>query len=146
MKRKTSGIILAAVGISILIILFGVDSDEKNNYAFHVILADSSIYKNGVFSETFEIQDGVYRFDFVPNGDSPKMLTISLTGPNHNSIEKFELKSESHDAGISQYFTWWYEDDGDSEIIISPTQIVQITINPHGNLDGPFSVFLKKQA
>ena len=146
MKKKIGGAIAAAVGISILIIFLGTENDGKNNYAFHVILADPSMYKNGIFSKTFEIEEGVYWFDFVPNGDSPKMLTISLTGTNHNSVEEFELKSESHDAGISQYFTWSYEGDGNSEVVISPSQSVQISINPHGNLEGPVSVFLKKQS
>lgn len=144
MNKKIVGSIATIIGILILIVFLGIEPDEKKDDVFHVTLADSSMYKDGVFSDSFEIEKGIYQFEFVPNGDSPQMLTISLTGPNHNSIERFELVSESHETGISQYFTWSYLRDEESEIIISSTQDVQIIIDPHGSLEGPVSVFLKK--
>ncbi len=56
------------------------------------------------------------------------------------------LNSESHETGISQYYTWSYPGDEESTIEISSPQQVQITINPHENYNGPVSVFLKKQS
>ncbi len=144
MNSKVGGAIAAAIGIVILIGFLGLDFEEKTDNVFHVTLADPAMYENGVFTDSFEIDEGRYQFGFVPNGDSPKTLTISLSGSNHNSIEEFVLNSESHETGISQYYTWSYVGDADSIIEIISFQEVQITINPHGNYNGPVSVFLKK--
>ncbi|HET6517053.1 MAG TPA: hypothetical protein VFG25_02410 [Nitrosopumilaceae archaeon] len=145
MNLKLGGVGIAIIGISIFIIFLGMGF-EKNSAddVFHVTLADPAMYKNGVFTDLFEIEKGIYQFEFVPNGDSPKTLTISLSGPEHNYVEKFVLNSESHETGISQYFTWNYTGDGESKIEISSPQEVQIIINPHENYDGPVSIFLKK--
>ena len=145
MKSKVGGIIAIAIGIAVVIGVLGSDFDEnKNDNVFHVTLADPTMYENGVFTDSFRIKEGRYQFGFVPSGDSPQILTISLSGANHYSSERFVLNSESHETGISQYFTWSYDGDGDSVIEISSPQEVQVTINPHENYNGPVSVFLKK--
>jgi len=146
LNPKIGGVIAAVIGIVILIGLLGLYFDEnKTDDVFHVTLADPAMYENGVFTDLFEIEEGSYQFGFVPNGDSPQTLTISLSGPNYYYIEKFVLNSESHETGISQYYTWSYIGDEESAIEISSQQ-VQITINPHENYNGPVSVFLKKQS
>ncbi len=146
MNPKIGGAIAAAIGIVILIGFLGLYFDvNKTDDVFHVTLADPAMYENGVFTDSFEIEEGSYQFGFVPNGDSPQTLTISLSGPNDYYIEKFVLNSESHETGISQYYTWGYTGDEESTIEISSQQ-VQITINPHENYNGPVSVFLKKQS
>ncbi len=145
MNPKIGVAITAVIGIVILIGFFGLYFDvNKTDDAFHVTLADPAMYENGVFTDSFEIEEGSYQFGFVPNGDSPQTLTISLSGPNYYYIEKFVLNSESHETGISQYYTWGYTGDGESTIEISSSQQVQITINPHENYNGPVSVFLKR--
>ena len=145
MDSKVSGAIAAGIGIVILIVFLGLDFDENNtDNVFHITLADPAMYENGVFTDSFQIEEGHYQFGFVPNGDSPQTMTISLSGSDHSSSEKFVLNSESHETGISQYFTWSYVGDSESVIEISSFQQVQITINPHGNYNGPVSVFLKK--
>ncbi len=147
MNPKIGGAIAAAIGIVILIGFLGLYFDvNKTDDVFHVTLADPAMYENGVFTDSFEIEEGSYQFGFVPNGDSPQTLTISLSGPNHYYIEKFVLSSESHETGISQYYTWSYIGDEESRIEISSSQQVQIIINPHENYNGPVSVFLKKQS
>ena len=147
MNPKIGGVITAAIGIVILIGFLGLDFDvNKTDDVFHVTLADPTMYENGVFTDSFEIEKGSYQFGFVPNGDSPQTLTISLSGPNHYSIEKFVLNSKSHETGISQYYTWSYVGDEESTIEISSSQQVQITINPHENYNGPVSIFLKNQS
>ncbi|MFB5610275.1 MAG: hypothetical protein ACE5RT_00535 [Nitrosopumilaceae archaeon] len=146
MNTKIGGAVASAIGIIILVVFLGLDSDvNKSDNVFHVTLADPEMYENGVFTDSFEIDVGSYQFGFVPNGDSPKTLTISLSGPSHYSIEKFVLNSESHETGISQYYTWSYVGDEQSTIEVSSAQKVQITINPHENYNGPVSVFLKRQ-
>ncbi len=146
MNPKIGGAIAAAIGIVILIGFLGLYFDvNKTDDVFHVTLADPAMYENGVFTDSFEIEEGSYQFGFVPNGDSPQTLTISLSGPNHYYIQNFVLNSESHETGISQYYTWSYTGDEESTIEISSQQI-QITINPHENYNGPVSVFLKKQS
>ncbi len=146
LNPKIGGAIAAAIGIVILIGFLGLYFDvNKTDDVFHVTLADPAMYENGVFTDSFEIEEGSYQFGFVPNGDSPQTLTISLSGPNYYYIKKFVLNSESHETGISQYYTWSYTGDEESTIEISSQQI-QITINPHENYNGPVSVFLKKQS
>ncbi|MFQ5572930.1 MAG: hypothetical protein ACE5EJ_01625 [Nitrosopumilaceae archaeon] len=145
MNPKIGGAVVAAIGISILIGFFGLDFEErKTDDVFHVTLADPTMYENGVFTDSFEIKEGDYQFGFVPNGDSPKTLTISLLGPNYYYMEKFVLHSDSHETGISQYYTWSYVGDDELEIEIPSPQLVQIIIDPHENYNGPVSIFLKR--
>ena len=145
MNPKIGGAIAAVIGIVILIGFFGLYFDvNKTDDVFHITLADPAMYENGVFTDSFEIEEGSYQFEFVPNGDSPQTLTISLSGLNYYYIEKFVLNSEFHETGISQYYTWSYI--GDKSTIEISSQQVQITINPHENYNGPVSVFLKKQS
>jgi len=145
LNLKIGGAIAAVIGIVILIGFLGLYFDvNKTDDVFHITLADPAMYENGVFTDSFEIEEGSYQFEFVPNGDSPQTLTISLSGPNYYYIEKFVLNSEFHETGISQYYTWSYT--GDKSTIEISSQQVQITINPHENYNGPVSVFLKKQS
>ena len=55
-------------------------SDEDDGVVFHVTLADPQLYENGIYSDSFLISEGEYHFRFVPNGSSPKTLSISLNG------------------------------------------------------------------
>ena len=72
-----------------------IDSADKNHQSiFHVTLADPTMYQHGVFTDSFEIQEGSYYFAFVPNGDSPQTIAISLKGPNYYSMERFVLHSD----------------------------------------------------
>lgn len=146
MNLKVSSSIIAVISIIVVIGFFGLNFTENNTESvFHVTLADPTMYENGIYTNSFEIERGSYQFGFVPNGDSPQKLTISLSGTDYH-IEEFVLNSKSHETGISQYYTWNYVGDEDATIQISSTQQVQITINPHENYNGPVSVFLKKQS
>ena len=112
--------------------------DEK--FEYRVTLADPSVYKNGIFTDTFEIKKGNYQFSFVPNGDSPKILSITLKGASLSFSEEFHLEGTLHETGISEYYTWDYL--GAKEIQISESQMLEITIDPKGNLLGPVSINL----
>ena len=98
------------------------------------------MYIEGIFTDYFEISEGSYQFSFVPNGDSPKILSISLEGNSVSFSEDFQLKGTPHETGTSQYFTWDYL--GNKEVIISQNQEIRIEVNPHENLLGSVSIDL----
>ena len=81
-------------------------------------------------------------FRFVPNGDSPKNLSITLKGENFDFMEDFKLQGELHETGISEYYTWDYQ--GQKLIQVDSNQKVTILINPNGNVLGSVSVDLIK--
>lgn len=132
-------IIPTVVIITIFVVIFSLNPSEKNdNVVFHATLADPDLYTNGVFTDVFTINEGEYSFRFIPNGSSPKILSITLNGENFNFSEDFKLESISHQTGISEYFTWEYE--GQKIIWITEMQEVSITINPNENIMGSVSV------
>ena len=55
-----------------------------------------------------------YKFEFVPMGDSPRWIKISIVGSSHiNSgimvfSQMFVLEKTLVDTGISKYYTWEY--------------------------------------
>lgn len=132
-------IILIAVLSGVFLINFGSNQTlNENNIVFHVTLADPSLYSDGVYTNSFFINEGHYSFRFVPNGSSPEVLSIKLNGENFDFSEDFILESKSHQTGISEYFTWKYV--GEENILISEKQEILIIINPNGNTMGSVSV------
>ena len=132
-------IIPIAVLSGIFLINFGSNQTlNENNIVFHVTLADPSLYSDGVYSNSFFINEGHYSFRFVPNGSSPEVLSIKLNGENFDFSEDFILEGTSHQTGISEYFTWKYV--GEENILISEKQEILILINPNGNTMGSVSV------
>ena len=90
-------IIPIIIVITIFVINFTSEpSAQKTNDIFHITLASPDLYSNGKYTKTFEINKGDYSFRFVPNGSSPKILTISVVGENFNFDEIFELKNTLH--------------------------------------------------
>jgi len=139
MKKVVYIISIAIVAISIGILL---QTKNEANVAYHITLADSKLYNNGIFIDNFKIQKGTYQFSFVPNGDSPQNLSISLKGDHFSYNADFSLQGTLHKTGISSYYTWNYLDN--KVIDISQDQDIQIIINPHGNVLGSISVDLRK--
>ena len=134
-------IVIISVVLIIIIGIIGFSSDEpseKNNTIFHVTLADPNLYVDGVYSDAFTIQKGDYIFRFVPNGSSPKVLSITLNGNTFDFSEDFELVGTPHQTEISEYFTWNYA--GEKKISISEMQEISIVINPNGKTMGSVSV------
>ena len=129
---------IIAVAASFIVISEFTTEERIDKKVFHVTLADPKMYQNGVYTDTFVLEAGEYFFRFIPNGDSPKSLSISLTGKNFNFDENFRLNGTSHESEISQYFTWDY--DGEKEIVVDEMQDIIIQINPNGNVLGPVSV------
>ena len=133
--------ILAVVIIAITIAI-SLQPKNQTNTVYHVTLADPKLYNNGIFTDNFKIQKGTYQFSFVPNGDSPQNLSISLKG-NFSYNEDFSLNGTIHNTGISSYDTWDYL--GNKIIEIPQDQKIQIRIDPHGNVDGSVSVELNRR-
>ena len=139
MQKKI--LILPIIIIIVIIVAIGSQSnqsDKKNESFFHITLADPEQYDNGVYSSTFVIEKGEYKFRFVPNGDSPQSLTISLKGHSFGFSENFKLNGTLHKTGISEYYTWDY--DGQKSILIPTQKEISIQINPNGNVRGSVSV------
>ncbi|MFB5624895.1 MAG: hypothetical protein ACE5RP_08300, partial [Nitrosopumilus sp.] len=109
-----------------------------NQIFFHVTLADPDQYNEGVYSSKFELDKGNYSFRFVPNGDSPQILSIELKGEEFRFKEDFKLNGTLHETGISEYYTWDY--DGKKIINVPSPQEIFIQINPNGNVMGSVSV------
>jgi hypothetical protein len=133
--------LIIPISIIIGVIVLGSQSDQPNTNnepVFHVTLASPELYENGVYSSTFDLENGEYYFRFVPNGDSPQNLTISLNGDDFAFSENFKLNGTLHDTGISEYYTWDY--DGQKSILIPTQKEIFIQINPNGNLKGSVSV------
>jgi hypothetical protein len=147
MKRKfgvysTIAIVIGIMVVGIFASLESQTEDDKKNTVFHVTLADPKNYENGVYYHSFEIGEGMYEIRFVPNGDSPKILTITLTGQSLSFNENFTLGGTPHETGISTYYTWEYS--GNNIIKVPGEQEIEIQIDPNGNILGPVSIDIIK--
>ena len=78
----------------------------------------------------------------MPNGDSPKILTITMKGQSLNFFENFALEGTPHETGVSTYYTWKYS--GNKIIKVPSNQEIEILIDPNGNLLGPVSIDIMK--
>jgi len=92
-----------------------------------------------------------YEFHFVPMGDSPERLKISVVDQQdriHIFSEMFILEGTLVDTGISEYYTWDYT--GNKNFKISTQQCktftctYEITVERYGNLKGSVSISLSR--
>lgn len=143
MKKSVLGVIIVAVSLVILVFSsFGQPDLKKPDIVYRITLANPDLYKENIFTDSFTIQKGDYLFRFIPNGDSPKILSITLTGNSFYFSEDFELKGIPHETGISVYYTWDYI--GKKQLSIPTDQKLEILINPHDNIQGPVSLDIIK--
>ena len=87
-----------------------------------------------------------YEFDFVPMGDSPERLKISV---GNVFSEMFILEGTLIDTGISEYYTWDYTGNKNFEISYEqcPNQKTcnyDITVERYGNLKGSVTISLSR--
>ena len=143
MNKKSIGILIIVI-VTILGVSISMNSEEKNdNVVFHITLADPELYTNGIYTSNFTIESGTYFFRFVPNGSSPEILSIKLSGQNYSFIENFNLKGIPHESETSKYFTWEYE--GVKNITIDSIEEITIIINPNDNVMGSVSIDIIKK-
>jgi len=149
MKKSNLAIIgLAVIVISIVVISSPKDNklDPDSDYVYHVNLSELKYGENETYKELFEIGNENcqrycdYNFRFVPNGDSPQTLGISITGDNTFFSEDFELVGTLVETDISQYYTWDYR--GQKYFEISGIEKVKMIIDPYGNVMGTVSVYI----
>ena len=150
MKKSSLAIVgLAAVVIAVVVFSSPKDNVQDSDYAYHVNLSESKYVEIVFYEESFEIGDVDcqrfcdYKFRFVPNGDSPQTLSISISGYNTSFSEDFQLVGTLVETDISQYYTWDY--DGQKIFQVSGLEKVKIVIDPHGNTKGTDSVYLKQE-
>ena len=108
------------------------------------------------------IEGGTYKIGFVPMGDSPAKIKLTIKGkwtesynvePSWGTIfsEEFVLEKSLVDTGISKYYTWEYIGQKyvqipelEGKIPSSDEAIYEIIINRFGNLEGSVSISLTK--
>jgi hypothetical protein len=138
--RKLIFWMVAIVIISVIFFVWSIPVEKKEDTKiFHVRLADPKMYKDGIFSDVFFVKNGTYKFRFVPNGDSPQVLTVTLKGNSFSFSEDFKLEGTLQEPGN---YTWKYL--GQDKIQIPDEQNIHITVNPHGDVLGAVSVYLEK--
>ena len=105
--------------------------------------ANDSILKSSPITLERNVQ---YKFDFVPMGDSPERIKISIGGV---FSETFVLEKTLVDTGISKYYTWEYI--GKENVLVSNQQCpnqktcdYEITVERFGNLEGSVSISLSR--
>ena len=105
--------------------------------------ANDSILKSSPITLERNVQ---YKFEFVPMGDSPERIKISIDGV---FSETFVLEKTLVDTGISKYYTWEYI--GKENVLVSNQQCpnqktcdYEITVERFGNLEGSVSMSLSR--
>ena len=101
------------------------------------------------------IEKGVpYKFEFVPMGDSPERLKITVGGV---FSETFVLEKTLVDTGISKYYTWDYSGDRYLDVFDNYCKLgdpyhgssacedtYALEVERFGNLKGSVSISLSK--
>ena len=108
------------------------------------------------------LEGGTYKIGFVPMGDSPAKIELTIKGkwtesynvePSWGTIfsEEFVLEKSLVDTGISKYYTWEYigqkyvqVPELEGKIPSSDEPIYEIIISRYGNLEGSVSISLSK--
>ena len=113
----------------------GPEFDNVSNHKYEPITLESKV---------------PYEFHFVPMGDSPERLKISVGGKVHGVevfSEMFVLEGTLIDTGISEYYTWDYTGSKNFEISFDqcPNQKTcdyDITVERYENLKGSVTISL----
>ena len=152
-KPIIGGIILAAI---IGLVAAGAQinpeytQDEKhaNSEVWNIRIAGPEFANVNVHtSPPIQLERNVqYKFEFVPMGDSPERLKITV-----GSVfsETFVLEKTLVDTGISKYYTWEY--NGKENVIVSNQECpyqntcnFEIIVERFGDLEGSVSISLSR--
>ena len=137
MRRLLFTIPVAAGALLVLSLGTGGESAER---VFHATLADPDLYVDGVYTASFLADPGEYLVWFVPNGDSPPALSISIQGQSVSFAGEYALHGTLHDTGISEYYTWEYS--GPDRVVVPDSQPLTIVVDPRGSTAGSVSISL----
>jgi hypothetical protein len=157
-KPIVGGIILAAiVGVVLAGAQINPDSPENedsNSEVWSTRIAGPAFDNtwNHKYSPITLERKVPYEFDFVPMGDSPERLKISVVWSGqgvHVFSEMFILEGTLVDTGISEYYTWDYTGNKNFEISYQqcPNQKTcnyDIIVERYGNLKGSVTISLSQ--
>ena len=157
-KPIVGGIILAAiVGVVLAGAQINPDSPENedsNSEVWSTRIAGPAFDNtwNHKYSPITLERKIPYEFDFVPMGDSPERLKISVVWSGqgvHVFSEMFILEGTLVDTGISEYYTWDYTGNKNFEISYDqfPNQKTcnyDIIVERYGNLKGSVTISLSQ--
>lgn len=143
MKRRTASLI-ALLSAGVCLYAFAISLDEGDRGpppTFHATLADPALYADGgVHVQVVDAPAGPHELRFVPNGDSPRTLTITASGGATSFEGTLSLVSELHGAGGAEYYTWDYE--GPRLVEVGSAGPLEVRVDPHGQTRGSVSVSL----
>ena len=160
------GVVIAAIAISMA---YGASMNPGGNeqrsggeiWNFR-ISGEEFHGKTTIMAGLGNIEGGTYEIGFVPMGDSPAKIKLTIKGkwtesynvePGWGKIfsEEFVLEKSLVDTGISKYYTWEYIGQKyvqipelKGKIPSSDEAIYEIIINRSGNLEGSVSISLTK--
>ena len=158
-KPIIGGIVLAAI-IGVIFVGAQINPDNPENEenqkseVWNTRIAGpefDDVFNHRYSSITLE-RKILYEFGFVPMGDSPERLKISVGGKG-SGVEVFSemlyLEGTLVDTGISEYYTWDYTGNKNFEISYQqcPNQKTcnyDITVERYGNLKGSVTISLSR--
>ena len=152
-KPIIGGIILAAI-IGVVFVGAQINPDNpENGEVWSVRMAGPGFdnISDHVYGPITLEREVPYEFHFVPMGDSPERLVISVVQKQMGLAtifsEWFVLEGTLVDTGISEYYTWDYVGNKNFEISFKqcPNQKTcnyDITVERHGNLKGSVTISL----
>ena len=158
-KPIVGGIILAAI-IGVVFVGVQINPDNPENEKDSNSEVWSTRIAGPAFDDTWNHKYSPitlerkipYEFDFVPMGDSPERLKISVVWSGqgvHVFSEMFILEGILVDTGISEYYTWDYTGNKNFEISYEqcPNQKTcnyDIIVERYGNLKGSVTISLSR--
>ena len=158
-KPIIGGIILAAIiGVVFVGVQINPDNPENekspNSEVWSTRMAGPEFdnISNHRYSPITLERSVPYKFDFVPMGDSPERLKISVDG-KETGVEVFSeifvLEGTLVDTGISKYYMWDYIGNKNFEISFDqcPNQKTcnyDISVERYGNLKGSVTISLSR--
>jgi len=160
-KPIVGGIILASI---IGVVFAGAqinpdnpENEDSNSEVWSIRMASPEWHdRQTVRASLPNLEEGTYKLGFVPMGDSPSKITITIKGkwteryymdPSWRPLfsEEFVLKGTPVDTGISKYYTWEYV--GQKYVYIPEVEgeaDYEIVIVRSGNLKGSVSISLSR--
>ena len=151
-KPIIGGIILAAIiGVGFVGAQINPDNPEnEEGWSIRIAGPGFDNISDHMYGPITLEREVPYEFHFVPMGDSPERLKISVGGKGHG-VEIFSellyLEGTLVDTGISEYYTWDYVGNKNFEISFDqcPNQKTcnyDITVERYGNLKGSVTISL----
>ena len=155
-KPIVGGIILAIIGVVYAGAQINPDNPENENspnleaWSTRIAGPEFDNISNHRYEPITLERKVPYEFHFVPMGDSPERLKISVGGKVHGVevfSEMFVLEGTLVDTGISEYYTWDYTGSKNFEISFDqcPNQKTcdyDITVERYENLKGSVTISL----